>query len=404
MPSATWYKGEVGRNLEALRGHNGSLVLDLIRNRAGISRVELAAETELTPQGISKIVNRLIDLGMVAHSGYVSVGVGKPRTGLVVVPEARFASGVDLDRAGWRVVIVNLCGSVEAVIAKPFSRAPAPQDAVEVICKGATALLDELGDRSTRVVGCGVGIAGPLDHVNGIVTSPTNFSHWKNVRLASLLTEKLEMPVTLDKDTNMAALTECWRTGRMASVVVVYVGTGIGAGLVIDGRLYRGANTEAGEFGHMVLDVDGPLCACGRHGCVEAMCSPAAVVSRYVSKKVGGAWGGRRVAWGPRTEEDLRGIRGRAEKGEPAAVEALATAGRALGMGIGNVVRLLDCEEVIITGPLLDSLGQMYVKATREAFVASQRGSHRVVLSVSRSDASLIAVGSALLILGMIDV
>ncbi|MEU4731623.1 ROK family transcriptional regulator [Streptomyces sp. NPDC023588] len=328
-----------GVNLPALRGHNEALLLDLLRGAgpAGLGRSELAARTGLTPQAVSKITARLGAEGLVAEAGRAASTGGKPRTLLRLVPEARYAVGVHLDRDELRAVRVDLTGRVVAEGAGPLDFGAGPEAAVAAVeaavrevARGA-----DPGAGPVALLGVGVAAPGPLDHWAGVMGRVTGFPQWEGFALREVLEGRLGVPVVLDKDTNAGAAAAAAGfgaggfgaggfAGGPGAAVYVHVGTGLGAGLWLGGGVYRGARSAAGEFGHQVLRLDGPPCRCGGRGCAEVLCLGA-------------------VARG-----DLR------------------EAARILGEGVANLVALLDVDRVW--------LGGRVVAAAPEVFVAGVRG------------------------------
>ena len=256
---------ETGVNLRGLREHNRTLLLGHILRAGGLSRVELAERTGLTQQAVSKIVPELSDAGLLTEERQPSTGVGKPRTLLRIRADAGYALGARLDRDEFRVLRTDLTGEVVAATGGPLRPGFTPEDAVAAIASAAR----ELGEG--RVLGLGVGSVGPLDHRTGHVRDATNMPGWHDVPLRDLLEQRTGLPVLLDKNTNAAAFAQLWPHGEPTATAVVLAGTGIGVGLLIDGRLYRGPRTNAGEFGHTTIAYDGPRCACGRRGCVEIL-------------------------------------------------------------------------------------------------------------------------------------
>ncbi|MET7937748.1 ROK family protein [Streptomyces sp. NPDC005322] len=314
-----------GANLSALRSHNAALVLRLLRDAGadGVSRLELAAHTGLTPQAVSKITARLRTEGLATEAGHRASTGGKPRTVLRLVPGARHAVGLHLDRDELTAVLVDLAGIPVAERTAPFDFGAAADEAVAAAAREVEALIEDAGtDRRPpgdgppgdgptggRLLGgglLGVGVAapGPLDHGSGVLHRVTGFPHWDGFPLRDALAQRLGLPVTLDKDTNAAAL----GLATAESSAYLHLGTGLGAGLVLGGGVYRGARTDAGEFGHQVVQLDGPPCGCGNHGCLEALCLAA-------------------VARGDG-----------------------AGAARLLGVGAANLVRLLDIDRVLLGG------------------------------------------------------
>ncbi|MFF8971505.1 ROK family protein [Streptomyces sp. NPDC014995] len=296
-------RGMAGANLLAVRSHNTALVLDLLRTAGqdGISRLELAERTGLTPQAVSKITARLREEGFAAEAGRRASTGGKPRTVLRLVPAAGHAVGVHLDRDELRVVLTELDGRVvgercvpldlgagadavvgavvreaegavgEALTGGAVGEAPAGSAVGGALAEGAVG--DMLKGCRT-LLGVGVALPGPLDHTHGVLKRVTGFPEWDGFPLRDTLARRLGVPVVVDKDTNAAALGLAVG-GERGSFAYLHLGTGLGAGLVIGGSVHRGIRTGAGEFGHQVLQLDGPPCPCGNRGCVEALCLAA---------------------------------------------------------------------------------------------------------------------------------
>ena len=326
-----------GANLLALRSHNTALVLDLLRTAGpdGISRLELAERTGLTPQAVSKITARLRTEGLAAEAGHRASTGGKPRTVLWLVPGAGHAVGVHLDRDEVRTVLVDLTGAVVGERLAPLDLGAGADVVVEGVAGEVEALLD---GGPEDVLGVGVALPGPLDHARGVLHRVTGFPEWDGFPLRDALARRLGVPVVVDKDTNVAALGLAVG-GESGSFAYLHLGTGLGAGLVIGGALHRGARTGAGEFGHQVIQLDGPQCGCGDRGCVEALCLGAVA------------------------------------RGE------LDEAARVLGAGAANLVGLLDIDRVL--------LGGRTVAADPERFV---RGVAAVLAGRARREGVAVAV------------
>ncbi|MEU5363089.1 ROK family transcriptional regulator [Streptomyces sp. NPDC005925] len=294
----------------APRSHNAALVLDLLRaaGTGGISRLELAERTGLTPQAVSKITARLREDGLVARAGQRASTGGKPRTVLRLVPDAGHAVGLHLDRDELRAVLVDLDGAVVGRRRRPLDLGGGADAVVGEAARETEALTGGAG--RPPVLGVGVALPGPLDHVRGVTQRVTGFPEWDGFPLRDALARRLGVPAVVDKDTNAAALglAAGGEGGGGSSFAYLHLGTGLGAGLVIGGTLHRGARTGAGEFGHQVIQLDGPLCGCGERGCVEALCLAAVA---------------------------------RGETGEAA---------RVLGAGAANLVGLLDIDLVLLGG------------------------------------------------------
>ncbi|MBV2354439.1 ROK family transcriptional regulator [Streptomyces sp. J2-1] len=397
-----------GANLLALRSHNAALVLNLLRTagRDGISRLELAERTGLTPQAVSKITARLREDGLAAEAGRRASTGGKPRTVLRLVPEAGHAVGVHLDRDELRAVVVDLDGSVRGERCAPVDLGAGADTVVGGVAEAVRGLVGEVlgeapGGRPVRgaagapvrvpggkpstgsagsagstapealagvrtLLGVGVALPGPLDHTCGVLHRVTGFPAWDGYPLRDALADRLGIPVAIDKDTNAAALGLALDPSAPAhgSFAYLHLGTGLGASLVIGGTVHRGARTGAGEFGHQVLQLDGPLCSCGNRGCVEALCLAAA---------------------------------GRGDVPEAA---------RVLGVAAGNLVGLLDIDLILLGGRMILEAPDTYVQGVREVLEARawREGisSNPIPVRLPPRPTGVVAEGAAQLLLGAV--
>ncbi|MGW4290171.1 ROK family transcriptional regulator [Streptomyces sp. NPDC004673] len=355
-----------GANLLGVRSHNTALVLDLLRGAGpeGISRLEIAERTGLTPQAVSKITARLRDDGFAAEAGRRASTGGKPRTVLRLVPEAGHAVGVHLDRDELRVVLLDLNGTVVGERRGEVGLGGGAETVLALVADEVTALVTEvlghgLADAGT-LLGVGVALPGPLDHVGGVLHRVTGFPEWEGFALRDALAARLGVPVVVDKDTNAAALGLA-AGGERGSFAYLHLGTGLGAGLVIGGSVHRGARTGAGEFGHQVIQLDGPPCECGDRGCLEALCLAAV---------------------------------GRGETAEAA---------RVLGVGAGNLAGLLDIDRVLLGGRTIASAPGVYVQGVSGVLAARARREglpgETVPVRLAPGGERVVAVGAGQLLL-----
>ncbi|MFT3865808.1 MAG: ROK family transcriptional regulator [Solirubrobacterales bacterium] len=255
----------IGRRSEAL-------VLGAARRRETIDRASLAAQTELTPQAVSNVLARLTEAGLVEAVGTRRQGVGKPVTEYRMRDGARQAIGVHVTRRGLRLAQVDLRGNVGERLWFDLEPGFGPDAVIDRVREGLGPLAEAIEGEGGTLVGVGIGMIGPLDHRGGVVRDAYGLSGWHDVPLGVLAEEALGLPVLLDKDVSAAAAGQAWALGEGAGdTALILIEAGVGAGLWLRDAAYRGAHTNAGEFGHAVIDVHGPRCVCGREGCLEAV-------------------------------------------------------------------------------------------------------------------------------------
>jgi glucokinase len=247
---------------------------------------------------------------------------------------------VDLGGSWIRAGVVSAEGEVADVV-----RAPTPQTGPEAVVEAIARLVERLPPAPGKV---GVAVPGPLSVRDGVVFEPPNLQGWKDVPLQRLLQERLGRAVVLENDANAAAVGEWWRGAGRGSRHLVYltVSTGVGGGLILDGRLYRGATDTAGEIGHVVVDPAGPVCSCGRRGHLEGIASGPAI-ARWAEEQIRQ---GRTSLLAARGPFSAREVAEAAEAGDGLAREALGRAGRYLGWAVAGLLNLLNPEVVVVGG------------------------------------------------------
>ncbi|MFP8888005.1 ROK family transcriptional regulator [Streptomyces mangrovi] len=381
-------------------------VLDVIRAAGTISRVGLINATGFTGATISTVVRRLIDDGLVVETGRAESTGGKRRVLLQLNQSSRYAVGVHLDHAGITYVLTNLGGSVVARMSRAGAGAEDPPAVVERMAGEVGALVEGVGVGRERVLGLGLVSPGPLTPTSGMRLTPPLMRHWEDFPLDRALQEATGLPVVSDNDATAAALGEHWSggVGASATFAALYMGTGIGAGLLVDGMAYRGASGNAGEIGHSCLVVDGPRCWCGARGCVEALAGPSAVVAaaradRALARAAGldGGSGRRRSS----VTADFAAVTRAARRGEPGARALLERSARYLAVAARTLANIMDLELLVLTGPSLAIAGSVYLPVVREELDRAffSRAAHPVAVRLSQSAATAPAIGAAALVL-----
>src|SRR5512135_1196114 len=258
--------------------HNRDLVLKTIFEADTVSRAEIARITRLTRTTVSDVVDLLLAEGLVREVGIGESIGGKSPILLSLEKDSRYMISLNLAHDQFCGAVVNLRGEIKDMESAPVSGRDGEQ---------ALALVYEIRDRLVErqwapVVGIGVGTSGLVNTREGLVVNAVNVD-WQNLPLARLLRDRYHMPVHIMNDSQAAAIGEYVYGGGYKAdenLVVINIRQGIGAGILINGRLFQGDGGAAGEIGHMVVQENGELCRCGNHGCLETLASARAVVQR----------------------------------------------------------------------------------------------------------------------------
>ena len=393
-----------GTNLPRIADYNQGVVLEAVRVGDGISRVEIAENTGLTAQTISNIVKRLIDRGLVIEADKSVSSGGKRRVRLRANPDSAYAVGVQIDGDETSFVIANLTGEVVARDRQPTFHKQGPLGTIEQVAASIKQIVEKAEVPADKTVGVGVACPGPLDHTRSIVFQPPNLPGWQEVPLQELLERRTGYAVVVDNDATAAAVGERWfgEAKSTSNFAFIYAGVGIGAGLFLKDHVYRGATANAGEFGHMTMNPNGPDCFCGNKGCIEVYCSPRGLTQSVKQRLEQGEPSDLRTAFDNKIDNiDFRAIEQAALSGDNITIEELHKAATLLGYGVVNLVNMLDVELVVLGGKGFRRLGDIYKqeieRVLQNKLIARQFREIEVKLSEAGEDVG--ALGAASLIL-----
>ncbi|WP_019586581.1 ROK family transcriptional regulator [Deinococcus apachensis] len=334
-------------SLHALRGSNATLVkaqnlssvLIAIHHLQPVSRTDLAAKLNLTAATLTNLVGELTSLGFVEETQSPHRQIGRRPRLLTLNPATAHFVGVEISRTRVQALYVDLGGTIHGRVTCPL---PAQQPGRFVLQTTIDAVRAVTEGRPP-IVGIGVGVPGPIDLERGMVLTPTNFGGWAHVPLTGLLQGEFGVPVFIDDDARTAALGEhALGAGQhVPNMLYVSLGKGIGSGLILNGSLYRGTHGLAGEIGHTVLDVRGPRCDCGNHGCLETLASIPAVLQR--ARDVGLSVDG--------IEQLLKAATG----GNAAAATVLEDTRTYLSAALVSAVNFCDPDLIVVGGALVQA-------------------------------------------------
>lgn len=355
-----------GTNLPRMGDFNRSVIFDAIRRSpSGRSRVELVEMTGLSTQTVSNIARWLLDQRLILEAGKSQSGVGKPRTLLRLNPKGMFAAGVHLDPAVATFVVLDLTGRVVAHSRQETPDANEPARVVRRIHDEVDRLIVESGVDREKLVGLGVAAPGPIDHDRGTIVDPPHLVGWHRVPLRESLERETGMPVLVDKDVTAAAVAETWAGGPsgQGSFVFLYLGTGVGAGLVLEDEVMRGVSGNAGEVGHIIADPGGPRCWCGQHGCVAVTCTPQAIVEEAEREGVipETSHAAERLRDPGDVDAQLTRLCDAAAGGDARAIDILGRAAARTARAVAVLTNVLDVDRVVFGGPAWQRLSAVYL-------------------------------------------
>ncbi len=363
---------------------NKGLVLDTVIAHSPLSRADISAKIGLNKASVSALVNEWIDESMVMETGLGESSGGRKPVMLLFNNEAGYAVGVDL---GVNYIVALLTDLAGAVVhrEKTDLHTSEPAAVVRQLMSIIRTVISKAPESPYGIVGIGIGVPGIVDE-RGVVLAAPNLQ-WEGVSLQKLLLEEFQAPITIDNEANAGAIGEHkYGIGSEAgNLVYISAGIGIGSGIIMDGKLYRGAAGFSGELGHMTIQADNGLpCGCGNFGCWEMYASENSLLQKA---RAAGEFG---------SDPDLESLMEAAKRGDALALRLFEEIGRYLGTGIANVINALNPETVIIGSRL--ALAKQWIEPALLHYAQSRSlGYHnkgvRIAFAALGMDSA--AVGSA---------
>ena len=333
---------------------NTAVLLDVLRRLAPLSRAELAARIGLNRSTVSSIVNSLIDQGFIQETNLQSDKIGRPGMLLELNPKGGFAVGIELGVDFITVILTDFVAR-EQWREQIYSD---PNDDQTTVLERAAALtqkaLDYGQSLGLRPLGIGMGVPGLVDLRQGKLIFAPNL-HWNNVPLRLIWSQWFNMPIFIENEANAAALGEYYFGAAQGVKNFIYLsaGIGMGGGIIIDGKLYRGSNGYASEVGHMTMDPQGEPCACGKRGCWETQVGPRAVLKRVCKTlELGMPSALSGMVDGNLERISFESVVQAAQQGDDVALRALQEVGEYLGVGVANLVNVFNPELIVLGGAL----------------------------------------------------
>jgi glucokinase-like ROK family protein len=389
------------QNVKTINKHT---ILDLIRfTPGGISRVEISRRMGLTRAAVTSIVSDLLEARVIREAECRSVRNGRPPIVLEINPTLGFVIGIDFGATHINLLLADLGAKILEELETEFDIQAGPEAGLDEADRRVRELLARANLNLPDIFAIGMGVPGPIVAEAGMVVAPPIMPGWDGYPIRDTLQKRWGLPVSLNNDAELGVLGE-WASGAgrgERNLAYIKVGTGIGAGLLLDGHIYRGVTGSAGEIGHLTIDENGPLCTCGNHGCLEAVAGGRAIAlqaQEAVLKKQRT----QLTSIQPVEKISAREVAAAARRGDLVSQQILARAGTQMGIAIAGLVNLFNPGLVIIGGGVAQTgdilLEPMRQAVQRRSLPAATRVVHITTAMLGRRSSSIGAVTQALTI------
>lgn len=338
----------------ALRSRNQERLTKQLLKGGPATQADLARSTGLSTATVSNIVKSMAAADLVTLTPVTSSG--RRAMSVRYNGDSAIAAGIDFGRSHVRVVLANTGYHVLAEEEAPLPRGHQAAEGIQTASRLLDKLMKQAGISRSQLIGAGAGIPGPIDSRNGKVIRGAILPEWVGINLHDELQAALKIPVFVDNDANLGALAQLtWGDqGNVSNLMFVKIGTGIGAGLILQGALFHGSFGVTGEIGHVTIEEHGLICRCGNRGCLETVASTATMVEL--------------LSRGRDRPISTADILSQALSGDPATLRVLDDAGMAIGRALANVANLISPDVIVIGGPLTE-LGELLLAPIRRGLL-----------------------------------
>lgn len=375
---------------QLMKSVNKTSILNKIRLAEPISRAQISKETGITAPTVSAIVKELIKEDLVEESVLGKSKGGRKPTLLLLKRDGHFVIGVDAGSNSIRVVATNLVGDILYHRHQAVSKGISQNDYLVELSRVIKWVLDDLSERQDKVLGIGVAMHGVVRIASGeaLYASSTGFRH---LPIKAFLEELFPYPVIVENNSRAMTFGEYWfgNFDDAKTLIGISIGRGVGSGIIINGRLRHGAQDIAGEVGHMVIDYQGIKCSCGNYGCWETLITGDAIVRQVI-----------KMGW---SEPDItpEKVYQAALDRDPLAIKALASVGRMIGIGIVNLIHIINPDQILLGGGVMNSqeflMPEIRKVISERALTEKSRLENHIVLSQLKEKATVLGAAAIVL-------
>ncbi|HPG82153.1 MAG TPA: ROK family protein [bacterium] len=342
-----------GGSQTRLREHNIDIVIRKLMRDAPITKKEIAATTALSFAKVNSITMELQSIGLISETGKTDSNGGRPSALYQIYPDFAFAIGCELSHKKVSTIVVDLTGKIISRHSASFEIKEGKEALIAKILAGIELELEKSGFPREKFIGIGIAVAGLVNPQDGTSTPFPHLADWGNIALKEIIEKEFDLYCYVENVANAAALAELnyGFNRKIDNILALNVGSGLGMGIILDGQLYKGVTGSAGEFGHITVDENGPLCKCGNVGCLETLASTSAVVAKakeMIARQVVSRL--TSCCDGDPDRLDFKSISEAALQGDKLAYSLLDEMGRNLGEGIVTLINLFNPGMILIGG------------------------------------------------------
>jgi len=349
-------------SFEGMKSQNQSTILNLIRLKEPISRAEIAKLTKLTKPTVGALVSELAERNLITEEkSDTAVAGGRKPIMLRINYSAYYVVGVYAAAEVIRVILTTMDGRMVFDYKKDITELPSKEEFIEMIKSSISYVMEETNVEKNQILGIGFAMHGLVDPDNGIAIFSPHL-HLEDIHLKEILEKEFSIPVIVENDVRALAIGESWfgQGQEISDFICISVGRGIGSGIVINNEIYKSSFNTAGEIGHTIVNINGPRCQCGNHGCLEAYASEIAIIDRARRKL-------QEKTDSVMTENELSipVIFRAAKEGDELAKKILVDSGESLGIATANLINILKPTKIILEGSIFEE-GDILLSRVRD--------------------------------------
>jgi N-acetylglucosamine repressor len=384
---------------------NRRTILNVVRERMPLSRIELSRSSNISIATTKRLVDELLERGMLEEGEASEERQGRGRKASMLGLGSRYGFAVGAAMEPGSLSLTGLAFDGSIMHRQEMSPDTDDKDSLQELLAATLQETIRACDSADRgpLRGIGVGVAGLVDTRGGVVLYSPGLPGWENARLAREVQDRFGVEVLVDDEVRCMALAEK-RHGTARGVdtfLYLYLGTGVGSGIVLDNRMYRGTNGVCGEFGHITVKENGPLCSCGNRGCLEAVVSTKAVLARVKDLLRAGVYSTLGGSSGRETTLSLEDIYRAALEGDKLATMVVAETEESIGIGVADLINIFDPGTVILAGEVIEKLHGLILDGIQR--IVRRRALHaisqRTLIMKSAFDTNTASLGAATLVI-----